>query len=139
MRLNRKDGVAKVMGTICCVAGATVITLYKGPTIYSPGPSLQAAIAAPPFFGSLGDAKPKNWTMGCVFLMGHCLSWSGWLVLQAPVLKEYPARLSVTSYTCLFGIIQFVILAPIAERDASAWLFSSSGEIFSVLYAVGQL
>ncbi|KAG6591287.1 Protein WALLS ARE THIN 1, partial [Cucurbita argyrosperma subsp. sororia] len=134
VRLNRKDGIAKVMGTICCVAGATVITLYKGPTIYSPGASLQAATISP-IFASLGDANGKSWTLGCIFLIGHCLSWSGWLVLQAPVLKKYPARLSVTSYTCFFGIIQFVFIAAIAERDSQAWLFHSSGEIFSVLYA----
>lgn len=138
VRLNRKDGIAKVIGTICCVAGATVITLYKGPTIYSPVHSLQTAATttSAPIFASLGDATGKSWTLGCVFLIGHCLSWSGWLVLQAPVLKKYPARLSVTSYTCFFGIIQFIIIAAIAERDVEAWLFHSGGEIFSVLYAV---
>ncbi|CAK9317281.1 unnamed protein product [Citrullus colocynthis] len=137
VRLNRKDGIAKVIGTICCVAGATVITLYKGPTIYSPVHSLQTAATttSAPIFASLGDATGKSWTLGCVFLIGHCLSWSGWLVLQAPVLKKYPARLSVTSYTCFFGIIQFIIIAAIAERDVEAWLFHSGGEIFSVLYA----
>ncbi|XP_011014730.1 PREDICTED: protein WALLS ARE THIN 1-like, partial [Populus euphratica] len=31
VRINRKDGIAKVLGTICCVAGASVITLYTGP------------------------------------------------------------------------------------------------------------
>lgn len=138
VRLNRKDGIAKVMGTICCVAGATVITLYKGPTIYSPDASLQAATISP-IFASLGDANGKSWTLGCIFLIGHCLSWSGWLVLQAPVLKKYPARLSVTSYTCFFGIIQFVFIAAIAERDSQAWLFHSGGEIFSVLYAVSGI
>lgn len=142
MRLNRKDGIAKVMGTICCVMGATVITLYKGPTIYSPpGPSLHTTAAAPFWTNSnlgltLGDAKPKSWTLGCIFLIGHCLSWSGWLVLQAPVLKKYPARLSVTSFTCFFGIIQFVTIASVVERNAQSWLFTSGSEIFTVLYAV---
>ena len=133
VRLNRKDGIAKVAGTIFCVAGATVITLYKGPTIYSPTPPLQNST---PLFASLGDAKGKNWTLGCIYLIGHCLSWSAWLVMQAPVLKKYPARLSVTSYTCFFGIIQFLIIALIAERDAQAWLFHSGAEAFTILYAV---
>lgn len=136
MRLNRKDGIAKVAGTIFCVAGASVITLYKGPTIYSPSPPLQSSAAE--LFPSLGDAKGKNWTLGCIYLIGHCLSWSGWLVLQAPVLKKYPARLSVTSYTCFFGIIQFVIIAALAERDSQAWIFHNGGEIFTILYAVSQ-
>ncbi|XP_057975823.1 protein WALLS ARE THIN 1 [Malania oleifera] len=132
VRLNRKDGVAKVAGTVLCVAGATVITLYKGPTIYSPAPPLHQTT---PLFLALGDAKGKNWTLGCIYLIGHCLSWSGWLVLQAPVLKKYPARLSVTSYTCFFGVIQFLIIAAFMERDSAAWLVHSGGELFSVFYA----
>ncbi|EEF52654.1 protein WALLS ARE THIN 1 [Ricinus communis] len=132
VRLDRKDGIAKVIGTICCVAGASVITLYKGPVVYSPVPPLNKPT---PMFVSLGDARGKNWTLGCIYLIGHCLSWSGWLVLQAPVLKKYPARLSVTSYTCFFGLIQFLIIAAIFERDTQAWMFHSGGELFTILYA----
>ena len=141
MRLDRKDGIAKIVGTLFCVAGASVITLYKGPVIYSPTPAgLQMSLAepAPMSFPSLGDAKGKNWTLGCIYLIGHCLSWSGWLVLQAPVLKKYPARLSVTSYTCFFGLIQFVAIAAFVERDAQAWIFHTGGEVFTILYAVSD-
>ncbi|KAE8715545.1 Auxin-induced protein 5NG4 [Hibiscus syriacus] len=120
------------MGTILCVGGASVITLYKGPTIYSPTPPLNRPA---PMFVSLGDAEGKNWALGCLYLIGHCLSWSGWLVLQAPVLKKYPARLSVTSYTCFFGLIQFLIIAVVFERDSQAWIFHSGGELFTILYA----
>lgn len=139
MRLNRKDGVAKVAGTMFCVVGATVITLYKGPTIYSPVPPLESSGSGTSLLGGplgLGDAKGKSWTLGCIYLIGHCLSWSGWLVMQAPLLKKYPARLSVTSYTCFFGLIQFLIIALIFERDAQAWLFHSGGEAFTIFYAV---
>ncbi|PNX73846.1 auxin-induced protein 5ng4-like [Trifolium pratense] len=145
VRLNRKDGIGKVAGTLFCVAGASVITLYKGPTIYSPVPPLHNSgssnsmeenlVVFESISSVLGDAKGKNWTLGCLYLIGHCLSWSGWLVLQAPVLKKYPARLSVTSYTCFFGLIQFLIIALIVERDAQAWIFQSGGEVFTILYA----
>ncbi|KAL6493072.1 WD repeat-containing protein wat1 [Orobanche gracilis] len=139
VRLDRKDGISKIAGTLLCVAGASVITLYKGPTIYSPSPQLQsAAVTSPsttPMVLALGDAKGKNWTLGCIFLIGHCLSWSGWLVLQAPVLKKYPARLSFTSYQCFFGVIQFLVIAAFVERDPEAWLIHSGAELFSVLYA----
>ncbi|XP_011048851.1 PREDICTED: protein WALLS ARE THIN 1-like [Populus euphratica] len=132
VRINRKDGIAKVLGTICCVAGASVITLYTGPVVYSPAKHLNRPT---PMFVSLGDAEAKNWTLGCLYLIGHCLSWSGWLVLQAPVLKKYPARLSVTSYTCFFGLIQFIIIAAFMERDPQAWIFHSGGELFTIFYA----
>ncbi|PWZ27094.1 hypothetical protein Zm00014a_029069 [Zea mays] len=131
VRLDRRDGVAKVAGTLACVAGASVITLYKGPTIFGPSASGGLELAAT----SKAVAGDKNWTLGCVYLIGHCLSWSGWLVLQAPVLKKYPARLSVTSYTCFFGVIQFLIIAAFMERDADAWKFHSGSELFTILYA----
>ncbi|XP_047328726.1 protein WALLS ARE THIN 1-like [Impatiens glandulifera] len=147
VRIDRKDGISKVVGTLLCVAGASVITLYKGPTIYSPGRHLTrtspAALTGKGGFmyksnrakSGLGNANGKNWTLGCIFLIGHCLSWSGWLVLQAPILKKYPAKLSFTSYQCFFGIVQFLIIALFCERDSQAWLVHSGGELFSVFYA----
>ncbi|XP_010940523.1 protein WALLS ARE THIN 1 [Elaeis guineensis] len=136
VRIDRKDGIAKVAGTLACVAGASVITLYKGPTIFSQSHALnQPSLRSPPAMLWLGDAEGKNWTLGCVYLIGHCLSWSGWLVLQAPVLKKYPARLSVTSYTCFFGVIQFLVIAAFIERDSEAWIFHSGTELFTILYA----
>ncbi|XP_058722274.1 protein WALLS ARE THIN 1-like [Vicia villosa] len=145
VRLNRKDGLAKVSGTIFCVIGATVITLYKGPTVYTPSNHLNSTatliteVTTTPMidFGtwSLGDAEGKNWTLGCIYLIGHCLSWSAWLVFQAPILKKYPARLSVTSYTCFFGLLQFLLIALVCERNSQAWLFHSGGEAFTILYA----
>ncbi|XP_058225423.1 protein WALLS ARE THIN 1 [Rhododendron vialii] len=133
VRLNRKDGISKVMGTILCVVGASVITLYKGPTIYSPTPPSQRVNS--PILLSLGDASGKNWTLGCIFLIGHCLSWAAWLVLQSPILKKYPARLSFTSYQCFFGVLQFLVIAAFLERDPQAWLIHSGGELLSVFYA----
>ncbi|XP_064973807.1 protein WALLS ARE THIN 1-like [Musa acuminata AAA Group] len=133
VRIDRRDGIAKLMGTLACVGGATIITLYKGPTIFGPSRALNDASQSTMLW--LGDAKGKNWTLGCLYLIGHCLSWSGWLVLQAPVLKKYPARLSVTSYTCFFGVIQFLVIAAFIERDAEAWMFHSGSELFTILYA----
>ncbi|THU63100.1 hypothetical protein C4D60_Mb01t12180 [Musa balbisiana] len=117
------------MGTLACVGGATVITLYKGPTIFGPSRALNGADQL------MAPTMGKDWTLGCLYLIGHCLSWSGWLVLQAPLLKKYPARLSVTSYTCFFGVIQFLVIAAFIERDSEAWMFHSGGEFFTILYA----
>ncbi|KAJ8621190.1 hypothetical protein MRB53_029719 [Persea americana] len=134
VRINRRDGIAKMVGTFACVCGASVITLYKGPTIFRPSLNLTSRESGEGLL-MLGDASGKNWTLGCIYLIGHCLSWSGWLVLQAPVLKKYPARLSVTSYTCFFGVLQFLAIAAFMEKDPQAWIFHSGGELFTILYA----
>ncbi|XP_057766047.1 protein WALLS ARE THIN 1 [Salvia miltiorrhiza] len=135
VRLDRKDGISKVAGLLICVAGASVITLFKGPAIYSPPATLQRAVAEAVAPAVMGDASGKSWTLGCLYLIGHCLSWAGWLVLQAPVLKRYPARLSFTSYQCFFGILQFLVIAAFFERNGEAWLIRTGSEVFSVFYA----
>lgn len=132
VRLDRKDGISKVAGLLFCVAGASVITLFKGPTIYSPSSASTLKLTAPVV---LGDGGGKSWTLGCIYLIGHCLSWSAWLVLQAPILKRYPARLSFTSYQCFFGILQFLLIAIFFESNGQAWLIRNGSEVFSVFYA----
>lgn len=57
-------------------------------------------------------------------------------VMQAPVVKKYPAKLSLTSFTCFFGLIQFLIIAAFAERDLKNWKIQSGEEVFTILYAV---
>ncbi|VAH71193.1 unnamed protein product [Triticum turgidum subsp. durum] len=127
--LGRRHGVAKVVGTVVSIGGATVITLYKGLPLFSHNLHVQAVLSwtsGSPIF---------NWTLGCVFILGHCLSWSGWMVLQVPVLKRYPARLSVISLTCVFGLLQFLVIAAFTEEDMSRWKVQSVGELFTILYA----
>ncbi|KAG6472840.1 protein WALLS ARE THIN 1-like [Zingiber officinale] len=130
VRLDRRDGIAKVVGTLVCVGGATVITLYKGPSIFGRASTTALNFAAPAFM-----AEGKNWTLGCVCLIGHCLCLSGWQVLQKPVLKKYPARLSFTFFTFFFGLLQFLVIAAFMERDADAWAFHSTGELFPIFYS----
>lgn len=132
VHLNRIHGVAKVLGVLASVGGASVITLYKGPTIYTPHLPLQQKQLLSVF----GDATGKNWNLGCICLFGHCLSWSGWIVMQAFVLKKYSAPLTVSAFTCFFGVLQFLTIAAFFVKDSKAWQLNSSSEIYSILYAV---
>ncbi|XP_010506531.1 PREDICTED: WAT1-related protein At3g18200-like [Camelina sativa] len=125
--LVRKHGVAKVLGTIVSIGGATVITLYRGFPIFDKSINMQEEVT--------GSDKPQNWKLGWLYLMGHCLSWAGWMVLQAPVLKQYPAKLTLTSFTCFFGLIQFLVIALFVETDLNNWIIASWEELFTILYA----
>ncbi|KAH7528682.1 WAT1-related protein At3g18200 [Ziziphus jujuba] len=128
--ITRKDGVAKVLGTIASVGGATVITLYKGPPLLP-----QREEHAQGNNMAEGISENTNWTWGCIYLLGHCLSWAGWMVFQAPVVKKYPAKLTLTSFTCFFGLIQFLVIAAFVETDFEHWKIQSGEEIFTILYA----
>nr|GMD35649.1 WAT1-related protein At3g18200 [Ipomoea batatas] len=124
----RRDGLAKILGTIASVGGATIISLYKGPPLVGGSVSAEET-------GAAESEKMLNWTWGCIYLLGHCLSWAGWMVLQAPVLKKYPAKLSLTSFTCFFGLLQFIVIAAFAERDLKHWKIQSGEEVVLILYA----
>ncbi|WVZ71999.1 hypothetical protein U9M48_020525 [Paspalum notatum var. saurae] len=127
--LSKRHGLAKVLGTVVSIGGATVITLYKGLPLFHDNLHVKSLLA-------LSSSSPiLNWTLGCVFILGHCLSWSGWMVLQVPVLKRYPARLSVLSLTCIFGLLQFLAIAAFTEEDLSRWKVRSVGELLTILYA----
>ncbi|XP_022926699.1 WAT1-related protein At3g18200 [Cucurbita moschata] len=131
INFRRRDGLAKLLGTIGSVGGATVITLYRGPPLFHNLLTQGSSI--------LGMDEPtlkvQNWRWGCIYLLGHCLSWAGWMVFQASVLKKYPAKLTITSYTCFFGLIQFLVIAGFVETDYQYWKIQSAEELFTILYA----
>lgn len=134
VHFNRIDGLAKVLGVLASVGGASIITLYKGPVIYTP----RLALHQEQYLSVLGDATGKNWNLGGIYLFGHSLCWSGWIVMQA-LWKKYLAPLTVSAFTCFFGVVQFLTNAAFFEKDYKAWQFNSSREICSVLFSVGKL
>jgi len=78
--IARRDGLAKVIGTLASVGGATVITLYKGPPLFHHDASIVHDSVHEDMLS--GSPKMLNWTWGCIYLLGHCLSWAGWMVFQ---------------------------------------------------------
>ncbi|RYR17727.1 hypothetical protein Ahy_B03g062419 [Arachis hypogaea] len=132
VNIARIDGLAKILGTIASVGGATVITLYKGPPLLH----LQTPQMQDDSYIHQSSTKVQNWTWGCVYLLGHCLSWAAWMVFQAPVVKKYPAKLSLTSFTFFFGLVQFLIIAAFLETDMERWKIISKEELLTILYAV---
>lgn len=56
--------------------------------------------------------------------------------MQAPVLKKYPAKLKLTSFTYFFRLLQFLLIAGLVETDFEHWKIQSGEELFTILYAV---
>lgn len=123
-----KSGRAKALGTLCCLGGALVLTLYKGmPLINQSAPEVEV------------NHNIKSWIFGSTFLFAGSVAWSSWFLIQARIGKEYPYHYSSTAIMSLLGAIQSAILSLIIDRNTSTWFLKGTLEISTVIYAVSNL
>ncbi|GFP93935.1 wat1-related protein at5g07050 [Phtheirospermum japonicum] len=124
---------AKVVGTVITVAGAMLMTLYKGPLVEmtwskhrrQPG---QAATTA--------ETSDRDWFIGCVLLIIATLAWASLFILQKAALKTYSNhQLSLTSLICLVGTIQAVAVTFVMEHNTSAWRIGWDMNLLAAAYA----
>ncbi|XP_028778667.1 WAT1-related protein At4g08290-like [Neltuma alba] len=119
-------GVAKIFGTLLSLAGALTMTLYKGHAI----PNLKAA----PVLITAQSAHP-NWIKGSILTVASCISWSVFYIMQAFIVKKYPAQLSLTAWINCIGAVQSAVFALIVEHKLHAWFITSRIELYCILYA----
>ncbi|PKI56230.1 hypothetical protein CRG98_023425, partial [Punica granatum] len=72
---RRASALAKSVGTFVSIAGAFVITFYKGPALIARSPSLS-------FNSHLLLSVQPNWVLGGLLLAADCVMGSAWLILQ---------------------------------------------------------
>jgi drug/metabolite transporter (DMT)-like permease len=103
VRILRRDGIAKVLGTIICVGGAITVSLYKGIVIIQTNKlhsmnclQLEADQYTQPFrnlatiyglSGPLVEYKINNYHLGIICLLFNTFSWAVFLTLQVVYLS----------------------------------------------------
>ncbi|KAK6235966.1 hypothetical protein SCA6_011303 [Theobroma cacao] len=118
--------IAKIVGTVICVAGAIFMALLRGPKLLN-----AQSLPAKSIFGSEGE----HWLLGCLFLFGSASCWSLWLILQVPTSASYPDLVSLSSWMCFFGTLQSAAVTLFLEPDLEAWTLHSNIELFCCLLA----
>ncbi|WOK96793.1 WAT1-related protein [Canna indica] len=123
---------AKVVGTLVTVAGAMLMTLYKGPIVEIMS-SRHAGSNSP----AAADADPsgRNWFLGSIFLILATLAWACLFVLQAVTLKQYSAQLSLTTWICFVGTLQAIAVTLVMEHKPSAWAIGFDMNLLAAAYA----
>ncbi|KAI4328551.1 hypothetical protein L6164_020895 [Bauhinia variegata] len=119
---------AKVLGTVISIVGALTITLYKGMPIISgrlPKNTL----------GGLFLSEKSNWLLGGFLCAAGTFSLSLLLIVQAWILKDYPAELMLTTICCGFVVILSTIIALIAEHNPTAWVLRPNMELVAIFYS----
>ncbi|KDP34140.1 hypothetical protein JCGZ_07711 [Jatropha curcas] len=141
VNIKSNSGRAKVVGTLVCVGGAMVLTLYKGMPLFTHSHShLQTSLKPHQAMEhiklvSYRKRKAEKWTIGCVALGAGTLLWSSWFLLQSKIGKRYPYQYSSTAIMSFFGAIQSAVLALSTRRNLSIWLLKGKIQIITVLYA----
>ncbi|CAD6272152.1 unnamed protein product [Miscanthus lutarioriparius] len=132
VNLKKARCVAKVVGTLVTVAGAMLMTLYKGRVVemiwtkhmHLHGPHAAAAAAA-----------DKDWFTGSIFLIIATLAWASLFILQAATLKRYDAPLSLTTLICFVGTLQAIVVTFVMERQTSVWRIGFDMNLLAAAYA----
>jgi drug/metabolite transporter (DMT)-like permease len=132
VKIKERHSQAKVIGTVITVAGAMLMTLYKGPIVDILWSSSKATSHHQ---AAAGDATTgTHWLAGTLMLLACTCGWSAFFIVQSMTLKEYPAELSLTALICLMGMLEGGVAALVMERDFSAWIIGFDSRLLAAVY-----
>ncbi|CAM8986722.1 hypothetical protein QQ045_006162 [Rhodiola kirilowii] len=118
---------AKSIGTVVSIGGALLVTLYKGPAIL--------LHSSAPDHSLLHTSENSNWVLGGALLFITCIAAALWNILQAATAQQYPDKVTIVFFYCLFGTIQCAICSLVAERDPKAWILQSDIDIIAIAFS----
>lgn len=120
--------ILKTLGTVVSILGAFIVTFYEGPAI------LNAPLTSGSFMGSFLDAT-QNWILGGFLLACASFATASSCVLQASILKLYPAEMIMVAIYCFCVTVQSSIVTLIVGSDSTAWRIDSKIGLIAVLYS----
>ncbi|KAK4796988.1 hypothetical protein SAY86_029314 [Trapa natans] len=129
VRLKSWRGRAKVIGTLICVGGSLTFTFWKGRCF---------TFVKRPLIHRYASTEPRHveedWIKGTALILLSHVTWSLWLIFQAIVYKDYPARLSFNTLICISASIQSSLLGLLFARDPSQWRLGWDVKLWNILY-----
>ncbi|RVX04887.1 WAT1-related protein [Vitis vinifera] len=124
---------AKVVGTVVTVAGAMLMTLYKGPIV-----EMVWSKYVHPHNSNAAEnsgSSDKDWVKGSILLIIATFAWASFFILQAITMRRYQAHLSLTSIVCFLGTLQSIAVTFVMEHRPSAWTIGWDMNLLAAAYA----
>lgn len=133
VKIKNIHSIAKIVGTMVTLGGATLMTLYKGPVMNMFGTSsAHTGTGSSSSASSSGDHK---WVVGTLMVMASCVGWSAFFILQSFTLRAYPAELSLTTLICFMGMIEGGAVAVVMEHHTSEWALGMDSRTLAPIYS----
>ncbi|VVB06912.1 unnamed protein product [Arabis nemorensis] len=130
LNMKSKAVMGMVMGTLICIGGALLLTMYKGVPL-----TKLHKLETHSSINKKSSMKPENWIIGCVLLFAGSSCFGSWMLIQSKVNDKYPCQYSSTVVLSFFGTIQCALLSLIKSRDISTWILTDKFDIMTVVYA----
>ncbi|KAL8147376.1 WAT1-related protein At5g07050-like [Apium graveolens] len=127
---------AKVLGTAVTVAGAMLMTLYKGevvemfwsryihPKTYQPATTTTTTVDA-----------DKDWVKGSILLIIATFAWASFFILQNVTMRRYTAPYSLTCLVCFMGTLQSIVVTLAMEHKPNVWAIGFDMNLLAAAYA----
>ncbi|KAM0881517.1 hypothetical protein ACQ4PT_032893 [Festuca glaucescens] len=136
-------GRTKLLGAAAGVAGTMVISLCKGTHLLLPH------LRSPAYHGgnrlAVVHGNYRDMAVGTLFLVGSCVSYALWFVVQARVAVVFPSRYWTTTLTCAAGSVQSAIAAAVVVAltgtgasgglTSGAWRLRWNMQLATVVYS----
>ncbi|KAM5581581.1 WAT1-related protein [Rosa sericea] len=123
--LKTRSTQAKIVGTIVSLAGAFVVTLYKGPRISLTGRTQSLLLNSTP--------SNSNWVIGGLLITAEYILVTLWYIVLAQIMKEYPNELTVIFFYNVVVSIVAVVVGLITEKNPNAWRLRPDMALVSIL------
>ncbi|KAK2391093.1 WAT1-related protein [Trifolium repens] len=132
LKIKTRAGIAKLIGIVACLAGASTLAFYKGPHLKLL--SHHHHILGYHKQHDQSHIPSGTWIKGCFLMLLSNTFWGLWLVLQAFVIKDYPSKLIFTTLQCFLSSIQSLVIALAIERDIEQWKLGWNITLLAVAY-----
>ncbi|KAF7062415.1 hypothetical protein CFC21_069023 [Triticum aestivum] len=123
-------GNIKVVGTLVCVGGTLVISLYKGKVLHLWPTNI---IGYHP--KQAGAAFGHHHVRGTILLITSSLSLAVWYTVQAQMLKVFPYKYWSTVATCFVGSIQTAVVGVAMNREKATWALKWNMSLLTIVYS----
>ncbi|KAK7245540.1 hypothetical protein RIF29_40386 [Crotalaria pallida] len=136
VNIKCNGGRAKILGSLVCIGGALLLTLYKGMPLVSYSSHYQSS-APVAMSHAVKVASTKSWTIGVIALILGTLFLAAWFILQSNISKRFPCQYSSSAIMTFFGAIQSAVISLAINHHnlTSIWVIKGKTQIIAVLFS----